>query len=57
MMLPVNTIEINEQGKVSFNLASMASNDDWLAAWRLLKDDKKRKFAKVDNIQMYYKTE
>ena len=60
MLVPVNTIEVQEDGTVEFQLSSTVSNDDWIRSARLLKSNKKKdkkKFKKIDSAQMMYEIE
>lgn len=58
MRKPVNTIEIDEAAdRVTFNLSSRASNDDWLRAARLLQKGHTRKFEELDNKQGFTDTD
>ena len=40
-----------------FNVASTATNDDWLRAARLLRAGKTKQLAKLDNTQMKYRSD
>jgi len=50
----VKTIEIID-GESRFNVASTASNDDWIRAARLLKEGKLSEFEKLDSEAMYFR--
>ena len=55
--IPVNTIEVKEDGTVEINTASTVSNDDWMQSARLIKSNKKKdkkKLKKTDSTQTVY---
>jgi len=52
--ISVKTVEMDDQGEVTFNLASTAANNDWIRAARLKKWGKKKQLDKLNKLQMYY---
>ncbi len=55
--IPVNTIEVKEDGTVEINTASTVSNDDWMRSARLIKSSKKKdkkQLKKMDSAQTAY---
>jgi len=59
-LIPVEPIEIDEEGNIKFNPSSTLLNDDWLGSSRLLikakngDEDAKKELQRRENIKMVY---
>ncbi len=57
MLVPINAIEVKENGDVVINLGADAANDDWIRANRLRREGKLEELKELFNAPMVKETD